>query len=157
MSKLKLNNRNFDKSKTEVILISSIFNELDITEYVVSINYSQNQSIEYLYENSDTPTHVGYGGNRASGNIVLSDAGIQRLNEMARNVGSGSFLDLGKIIDMTMVVTYFDMSDNLQPNETSDILYGLRFLNYSRGVSGAINNRNLNFILAKIYEDTTVT
>lgn len=154
MAGLNINGGNFDKSYTEINLKASFISSIPLTEYVSGISYKETQNIEYLYEMSDTPTHLGYGPKRSSGNIVISDAGLNKLNDTAKNFGVNSIVDFGKLLDLSLIIEYFDFNNEI----TTDILYGVRFKNYTRGINtrSNINNRRLNFIIGKIYKDTAI-
>lgn len=126
---LNINRKNYDKRNTSVKAIVGV-NEVNLTEFVLGISYSSEQSVEYNYNLLGQPASFGKNPKVASGSLTLSDAGIDKLTDYAQSLGFSDYFELGGIAEMDILVEYATYEGTVR----RDLLNGVHFTSYNKGL-----------------------
>jgi hypothetical protein len=140
---VSINRKNYDKSKVKITL-----NGIDITNEFTSIDYTLTREQEFGYGVRNTAIISQNGKFTSTGNVVLYDAGLDKLNALARLYNLNDVLDLGIEDELIINVTYVTQNGDT----VSDTVREVHFTEISRGVSGdtLISTRTLNFNAAMV-------
>jgi len=133
---LNINGNNYDRSLIIIELSGKgviDFTSTDITEYIQAINYTETSTVEEgRVLGSRRASFYGFSGIASEGTLKLIDAGIGKLDEIAREAGLPSLIwmgqgTVGSRVDITVsYVTYNGL-------EVIDTLQGIFFTSRNNG------------------------
>lgn len=151
---ININGNNYNRIQTVIEISGAIIGTEPISEFVKGIEYSESQDKQFDYTlGSARPSHFGVGFITAEGTLTLTDAGLNKLNEIAVNSGLPSFMYLGQAGSINITV-YYTTNNGLVK---TDILEEVHFTSYSNGVNtdDVLYSREVPMIIGKVNNGVT--
>jgi hypothetical protein len=147
MAQLTINRKNYDKRNTSISVIVGA-ETVNLTEYVTGVDYSAEQSVEYNYNLLGQPASFGKNPKVASGTLGLTDAGIDRLVDLAQSLGFTDYFELGGIAEMDIMIEYSTYEGVVR----TDLLNGVHFTAYNKGLDSdtATYSRDIPLTIGQI-------
>lgn len=147
---LSINGNNYSRVKTVIELSGlALFSPVDISEYVQGITYTETQDKEFGYVlGSNRPAHFGAGFITSEGTLTLTDAGLNKLNELATQKALPNYMYLGQAGSLNITVSYTTYNDKIK----TDVLEHVHFTSYENGVNtdDLIYSREVPMMIGKI-------
>ena len=149
IDELRINGNNFDRTRCTIQIAGPGMETSDITDYVKGIEYTETPDIQFGYSlGSRRPTEVGQGNIVSEGMLTVSDAGLQKLDDLAIGAGLPSLIYLGSLGGVNITIEYTTYAGDIKV----DMLENVYFTSRPNGVNvdSVLYTRDLSLIIGRI-------